>query len=362
MYITDKFVQKIINETKEKRVYIYGAGTYGRILGKFLEIKNLYWDGYIDKNASDNQYILEKKIYSLSSLKDLGNSYILISLSPFLYRHEIKSIINELSAIGVNRKNIVWCGENVELFNEIIYITENPKICLEKNKKLKNVFAGERCFIIGNGPSLTVNDLEKVKNEITMGCNGIIDLAKICDWKPTCFFFEDSIFVRDRIKNREQLEILLGYCKYAFTTLKNNLYEKYDMQYEKLYYLYPYRILGNMFFSNDISEKIYSAGTTLYTMMQVAVYMGIKEIYLLGVDFSFHREVDSNGKIIVNKDVKNHMEMMEQVNEGLYDKNIILKGYECALNYMNEHGIGIYNATRGGKLETYERRNFDSLF
>lgn len=36
--------------------------------------------------------------------------------------------------------------------------------------------------------------------------------------------------------------------------------------------------------------------------------------------------------------------------------------YKAARKYADAHGIKIYNATRGGKLEVFERVDFDSLF
>ena len=36
-------------------------------------------------------------------------------------------------------------------------------------KQLKNIHVGERCFIIGNGPSLKKTDLSKLKDEYTIG-------------------------------------------------------------------------------------------------------------------------------------------------------------------------------------------------
>lgn len=36
--------------------------------------------------------------------------------------------------------------------------------------------------------------------------------------------------------------------------------------------------------------------------------------------------------------------------------------FEKAKEYADGHGIKIYNATRGGKLEVFERVNFDALF
>ena len=39
-----------------------------------------------------------------------------------------------------------------------------------------------------------------------------------------------------------------------------------------------------------------------------------------------------------------------------------LAGYQKAKQYADAHGIKIYNATRGGKLEVFPRVDFDSLF
>ncbi len=40
----------------------------------------------------------------------------------------------------------------------------------------------------------------------------------------------------------------------------------------------------------------------------------------------------------------------------------MLAAYTEAKRYADTHGIKIYNATRGGKLEVFERVDFDSLF
>ena len=45
----------------------------------------------------------------------------------------------------------------------------------KKLARLKNIHTGKRCFIIGNGPSLTSSDLDKLRdnNEICFGFNRI---------------------------------------------------------------------------------------------------------------------------------------------------------------------------------------------
>ena len=42
--------------------------------------------------------------------------------------------------------------------------------------------------------------------------------------------------------------------------------------------------------------------------------------------------------------------------------DLILKGYKSARKYADTHHVHIYNATRGGYLEIFDRVNFDSLF
>ena len=44
------------------------------------------------------------------------------------------------------------------------------------------------------------------------------------------------------------------------------------------------------------------------------------------------------------------------------DIDLQLAGYKAAKEYVDSHGIEIYNATRGGKLEVFPRVNFDDLF
>ena len=45
-------------------------------------------------------------------------------------------------------------------------------------KVFKNKHDGQRCFIIGNGPSLTAEDLNLLKNEVTFAANRIYNFVK----------------------------------------------------------------------------------------------------------------------------------------------------------------------------------------
>ena len=53
------------------------------------------------------------------------------------------------------------------------YFSAERRDTIEKLGALQNIHKGERCFIIGNGPSLKNTDLTKLRNEYTFGLNRI---------------------------------------------------------------------------------------------------------------------------------------------------------------------------------------------
>lgn len=110
------------------------------------------------------------------------------------------------------------------------------------------------------------------------------------------------------------------------------------------------------FFSTKMEHCVYEGTTVTYACIQMAVYMGFQEIYLLGVDFNYSNDL---------YDEKNHFKGYQS------DKKVRLNvvypermqaAYKSARHYAGEHGIKICNATRGGKLEVFERVDFDTLF
>ena len=98
--------------------------------------------------------------------------------------------------------------------------------------------------------------------------------------------------------------------------------------------------------------------------MQLASYLGAREICLLGVDNSYLKESTAEG----NHFIKNYYteEQKKKYKERYkvipFEADNALKAYEAAELYSRKHGFRIYNATRGGKLEVFERVAFDSLF
>jgi hypothetical protein len=58
-------------------------------------------------------------------------------------------------------------------------------------RDLRDKHKGKRCFIIGNGPSLKNMDISKLKNEITIGSNGIYKNFEKWGFHTNYLLFED---------------------------------------------------------------------------------------------------------------------------------------------------------------------------
>ncbi len=227
-------------------------------------------------------------------------------------------------------------------------------------KALHGKYAGKRCFIIGNGPSLTAADLDKLKEEYTFAFNRIYCIFDQTDWRPSFYCTQDSKLAKtssDEVKKQIT-------TPYIFAPINLTWYEGVDIQSE--YFFSPKQAGENVpDFSEDISNWIGVGNTVAYTAMQLAVYMGFSEIYLLGVDHSFQRYQDKNGNVVVDPNAKDYFsEKYNQDKDQLFIPKLDVStlSYMAAQEYAQEHPVKIYNATRGGKLEVFPRVEFDTLF
>jgi hypothetical protein len=226
-------------------------------------------------------------------------------------------------------------------------------------KNFRNKHLNERCFIIGNGPSLKAEDLDKLKNEITFAFNRIYYIFDKTDWRPTYYCSEDekTIFPSKEEINNLGIEHKFFPVNFPWDykiKFKNSLYFIFKFDNEKV----------EPRFSNDIVKGIYWGNTVAYTAIQLAIYMGIKEIYLLGVDHNFRKMINDKGEIVIDEKAKDYFtEKYNKDKEDLYIPNIEIstRAFIAAKKYADNHSIKIYNSTRGGKLEVFERVDFDKI-
>lgn len=218
-------------------------------------------------------------------------------------------------------------------------------------KKFYNCHKGKRIFIVATGPSLRIADLEKLyeHQEITISMNYIYYIFSNTKWRPDYYVASDGNMIR-AYESLKSPELWFEKTEKFFS---DNYLKFWEKKRDNTYHCYkqeqnPDRIE----FSSDFSEVVYSGLTVTYTCLQLAVYMGAKEIYLLGTDFCFSKNFNSQNDHFYGKGDKWYT----------FDYDFVQKAYEVAKSYAESNRIKIYNATHGGMLEVFERVDFESLF
>ena len=206
-----------------------------------------------------------------------------------------------------------------------------------------------RCFIIGNGPSLRNSDLQRLMElgEATFACNSLIKLFDSIPFTPTYYFAQDNKIILD---NKEEIK---NYTGTRF--IKAHYASRYHIN-GVIYYnmLFPKSPIG---FSSKIDKVVYSGQTVTYSMIQFAAYMGFKEIYLIGVDCNY-----SPGNSVITQE--SYFDPRLYNSKRAYaapEVDTNLQAYARAKEVCEQRGIKIYNATRGGKLEIFERADIDNV-
>ena len=345
-------------------LYIVGAGRFGTVLGKWMNQNQVIWKGYLDRTKA-GEVLNDKNIFNTFGNKGKRDYFIISSVD---YCDEMK---DDLIKQGVS-ENMIFSFENDELLYDIYEETDDWKKYTQKVKRFKDCHKNDkRCFIIGNGPSLKIEDLEKLCDDVTFASNLIYTIYDSTDWRPNYYVTGDPIFCDRMLETKENVKKLVLGCEAAFISAVGKGFKfRDDSELQMLYFLRRKTKVDEdtqlPYFSDDCSEIVYNSGTVTYVMLQLAVYMGFNSIYLLGIDFSYSQERHKDETIEI-KNITNYMEPMQKDAETfqysqITDIDLQKDGYMAAKKYADENGIKIYNATRGGKLEVFERVDFDSLF
>ncbi|MBX3746968.1 MAG: DUF115 domain-containing protein [Verrucomicrobiae bacterium] len=229
-------------------------------------------------------------------------------------------------------------------------------------RTLRGACRGRRCFVMGNGPSLNHTRLDRLHDEFTIGSNGIFLLGDRTGYQTTVYTIEDRLVAEDRRREANDygakwkvFPLDLRYC------LKDVVGASF---------LYCDRVTGGSGpkFCFNLEEEIGWGGTVTYFNLQIAVYAGASEIYLVGVDHSYtdRFQIRKAGAVWTSEaDDVNHFDP-RYFGRGYrwHDPKVerMEAAYKAAKCAAESVGVKIYNATVGGRLEVFARREFESLF
>lgn len=232
----------------------------------------------------------------------------------------------------------------------------------QKINQYKNKYKGKRCFIVGNGPSLTLEDLELIKKEYTFGSNRIYSLFESTSWRPTFYVASDMDLIPAMVPFMPTFSPEIRFIDKEAKNIVGHLDSVVLMNVHLDFFSPKKHTTTNISFSSDPSKRISVGYTVTYICLQLAIYMGFSEIYLIGMDHTFTYVIDSDDNVFKNDGIKDHCfsDTKEVIINPQYREGVEF-AYALAREEAKKRGIKIYNATRGGSLQVFERASFDML-
>ncbi|MCP2680154.1 glycosyltransferase [Maricaulaceae bacterium NA33B04] len=241
--------------------------------------------------------------------------------------------------------------------------------------------AGERCFIMGNGPSLNQTDLSLLKNETVFGCNGIFLLFDRIDWRPAYYACVDSRVLPGW---SEEIGAMLAaqpemtgffpvrLSDHAGGEAPRPTRSLIDDQANVRFFNERSTTMANLpwsMFSPDPGAYLIQPHTVTITMLQLAAYMGFSEIFLIGCDnaYKLTETVEHDGGetsrarvglTSTRDDDPNHFDP-RYFGSGrrwhVPNLHAMVTQYEQARAALEAKGVRVFNATVGGELEVFDR-------
>lgn len=252
----------------------------------------------------------------------------------------------------------------------------------------RNRHRSERCFVMGNGPSLNKMDLEKLAGETVFACNSVFLLFERISWRPTYYTCVDTRVVRDRAAEITQMLDSHPDITAFFPNIVH-LHDGSKAEFSGRDIIAPstnrfyFNEVGNRethhvetMFSLDADDFVVQPYTVAITMLQLATFMGFSEIYLIGCDTSYKvqksvkqegREINGIGLLLTSTadDDANHFDPCyfgqgREWHNPQVDK--MINHYRWANLAVRRSKTKIFNATVGGQLEVFQRVDYNSLF
>jgi hypothetical protein len=227
----------------------------------------------------------------------------------------------------------------------------------------KDTHLGERCFIIGNGPSLKKTNLSRLKDEYTFGMNRIYLLFPKLAFTTTYFLSVNDLVIEQCAEDILSLQMpkFLSWRSRGFirTALGDSVLPT-DPPLSFLYTTYT-----GPKFAHDARHRLWEGATVTYVALQLAFHMGFKQVILIGVDHNFATKGKPNTTVVSLGDDPDHFDH-KYFGKGFRWQLPDLETSERAYALAHENYIDVdrevLDATIGGKLSVFPKVDYDTLF
>lgn len=349
---------------EDKKICIYGMGEiWDTVRRMYMNLAKIdlacQADFLVDKNPVKHGRIIGGK--KVCTPEEITWEDCVVFITSHLYRGEIAdSLFKRGLRSGYNFYEPVY-------LSWILY-----EYLLAPSIALKGRHSREKCFIVGCGPSLTPEDLDKLhEHRVTsFAPNQIYKIFNKTKWRPSYYVASDLY----AISNYEVINRRINCPKFmnlssAMTMESFNIENAYffvsnDMPFNLIRLATP-----------EVGTHIYdinTGGASTFICIQLALYLGFSEIYLLGVDNAFSASKMNDGELILKEDGGHFVNTKDYfsdfttyyLGDGIFDEVYIQQvnlAFKSAADYAAKHGVTIRNASRAGTIDALIHVDFDNI-
>ena len=230
-------------------------------------------------------------------------------------------------------------------------------------RALKNKYAGRRGFVIGNGPSLRMSDLDRLSDDVTIASNKIFLAFEKTAWRPTFYTCVDPLVwpkIRTEIHRHSPVIHLASYLS-PLGLPDDSCVPRY---WRHIRSARPYNGV-DLEFSEDCSVGCFGGYTVTFENLQLAAHLGLDPIFIIGCDhfYAGEQDIKANQAVAAGREQNHFVTGYRQPGELVNPAPLELmnNAFQHARLYSDRTGRSIINATRGGHLEYFVRADLDAV-
>lgn len=222
------------------------------------------------------------------------------------------------------------------------------------NKDIEGTHTGERCFVLGGGPSLRTVDLGRLAKEDVISVNMLyrwdsfaeLTPAFHCAIDPGMYIGDIGDSLLEQIRSRPETRFLLSAKAPKVFTEHRNV-NVVSLGYLPSSLCRPY----------DISKPSAAFINVVLFAIELALYIGYSEIVLLGCDFSqFASRIDAHA--YEEEDAVRQCTLFDD----LQGHSIALMQHEWLRRECERKGVRVVNATEGSMLDVWPVVDLGDVF
>lgn len=220
----------------------------------------------------------------------------------------------------------------------------------QRLKIFNNIHRNQDCFLIANGPSLNQMDLVPLKHYYIIGLNKIYLIFNRVNLPLSYHVAVNALVIQ---QSRHQIESLT--CP---SFLSYQAAHHLQLRGDHIYYLLTKGGEGK--FQTNLAKGIFEGATVTYVAMQLAYYLGFKNLYLIGLDHYFKVSGKPHEAQILHGKDKNHFDPHYFTGQKwqLPDLEASRRAYLQAKIAFEKAGCHIYDATVNGKLHLFPKISY----